>query len=135
MKLLAHVKIDGYSLHGLSSKDIEAYVTAQLTSIISKEVTKNMTISSIKDVYDDSITYIGTITGSSNTYTSGTSGVYTSTNSINSIASSSSNRNYSQINMRVVEYTKNGKVTRVELQKHDEDIDDWVKIPRIQIEE
>jgi hypothetical protein len=35
----------------------------------------------------------------------------------------------------VVEYTKNGKVTRVELQKYDEEGDEWFKIPRIQIEE
>ena len=37
--------------------------------------------------------------------------------------------------LRVVEYTKNGKITRVELQRLNRDCDTWVKIPRIKIEE
>ena len=37
--------------------------------------------------------------------------------------------------LRVVEYTKNGKITRVELQRLNRDHDTWVKIPRIKIEE
>jgi len=37
--------------------------------------------------------------------------------------------------LRVVEYTKNRKITRVELQRLDRKNDTWVKIPRIKIEE
>jgi hypothetical protein len=37
--------------------------------------------------------------------------------------------------LRVVEFTKDDKVTRVELQRYDEQSRDWVKIPRVKIEE
>jgi hypothetical protein len=125
MKLCAQVTIDGYRIHGLSDSELKNYVTAQLTNIVTQEIIKYMTISSTKNAYDDSVTYTGTITNSnliSNVSTISNTGSY-------------STPSYSQINMRVVEYTKNGKVTRVELQKYDENDNDWVKIPRIQIEE
>lgn len=35
--------------------------------------------------------------------------------------------------LRVCEYTKNGKVTKVELQRYENHV--WIKIPRVQIEE
>jgi len=125
MKLCAQVTIDGYRIHGLSDSELKNYVTAQLTNIVTQEVAKYMTISSTKNVYNDSVTYTGTITNSN----------LNSTISTISNTGSYSTPSYSQINMRVVEYTKNGKVTRVELQKYDESDNDWVKIPRIQIEE
>jgi len=40
-----------------------------------------------------------------------------------------------QENLRVVEYIKQGKIIRVELQRYDPNIDDWATIPRIKIEE
>jgi len=125
MKLCAQVTIDSYRIHGLSDSELKNYVFTRLTNTITQEIAKYMTISSSKNVYDDSITYTGTITNSnliSNVSTISSTGSY-------------STPSYSQINMRVVEYTKNGKVTRVELQKYDESDNDWVKIPRIQIEE
>ena len=40
-----------------------------------------------------------------------------------------------QENLRVVEYIKQGKIIRVELQRYNANIDDWETIPRIKIEE
>lgn len=37
--------------------------------------------------------------------------------------------------LRVVEYTKKDKLTRVELQSYDKQTDNWIKVPRVQIEE
>jgi hypothetical protein len=37
--------------------------------------------------------------------------------------------------LRVVEYTKKDKLTRVELQSYDKMSDTWIKVPRVQIEE
>lgn len=37
--------------------------------------------------------------------------------------------------LRVVEYTKKDKLTRVELQSYDKQSDTWIKVPRVQIEE
>jgi hypothetical protein len=40
-----------------------------------------------------------------------------------------------QENLRVVEYIKQSKIIRVELQRYNANIDDWETIPRIKIEE
>ena len=40
-----------------------------------------------------------------------------------------------QETLRVVEYIKQGKIIRVELQRYNANIDDWETIPRIKIEE
>jgi hypothetical protein len=135
MKLVAQVSIDKYRLHGLDPNDTKEYVTSKLADLIKQEILKHMTISSTVDPINDVTNYTGTMTISSN----GSLALGTTTISTNAIsgANYTANRSnaYSQINMRVVEYTKNGKVTRVELQKYDENDNDWVKIPRIQIEE
>lgn len=124
MKLAAQVTIDRYRLDGLNDDETEKYVTTLLSDIIAKEVLKNMAIASHTHAYDDSTTYTGTITATNpNTYSTISPSSYNSTPS------------YSQIAMRVVEYTKNGKVTRVELQRYDDHDNQWCKIPRIQIEE
>ena len=56
------------------------------------------------------------------------------TTSTISISSNSSNVGV-QENLRVVEYIKQGKIIRVELQRYNANIDDWETIPRIKIEE
>ena len=86
-----------------------------------------MTIDKTQDVLTGTITYTGSVHTSSNTIS--VSPTY------NATVSNGTTSPYVQINLRVVEYTKNGKVTRVELQKYDESNDDWLKIPRLQIEE
>lgn len=112
------------SLH-MDQDELQDYVLSSLVNSISKEVTKVMTIDKTQDVLTGTITYTGSVHTSSNTISV----------SPNATVSNGTTSPYVQINLRVVEYTKNGKVTRVELQKYDESNDDWLKIPRLQIEE
>lgn len=67
------------------------------------------------------------------TLTANTGHLIGSTGTI-SISSNSSNIGV-QENLRVVEYIKQGKIIRVELQRYNANIDDWETIPRIKIEE
>jgi hypothetical protein len=131
MKLFSAVTIDNYSVVHMDKDQIKDYVLHSLTREISNEVTKYMQIEETKDHVSDTTRYTGTLT-----ITPGTSiGTVGISSTYNGVIGGSSYTNYSQINLRVVEYTKNGKVTRVELQKYDEEGDEWFKIPRIQIEE
>ena len=114
------------SLH-MDQDELQDYVLSSLANSISKEVTKVMTIDKTQDVLTGTITYTGSVHTSSNTIS--VSPTY------NATVSNGTTSPYVQINLRVVEYTKNGKVTRVELQKYDESNDNWLKIPRLQIEE
>lgn len=111
------------SLH-MDQDELKNYVLYSLAKNISREVTKIMTIDKSEDILSGTITYTGSVHTSPNNVT------------ISTMAGSNETASaYSQINLRVVEYTKNGKVTRVELQKYDELNNDWLKIPRLQIEE
>jgi len=133
MNLTAQVTIDRYQVFNLDPRDLKNYITTQLADILINELIKNMTITSHTNFNDNSTTYVGSISTSPYIHNIGANGpIGTSTIAASSLNSNSS---YSQINMRVVEYTKNGKVTRVELQKYDESDNNWVKIPRIKIEE
>ena len=124
MKWATQLRIDSCRLYSLSPDETKKYVTALLSDQLAREILKSMTITSDKNAYDDSVTYTGTITAANpSMYSTITPSSYNSTSS------------YSQINMRVVEYTKNSKVTRVELQRYDDHNNQWYKIPRIQIEE
>jgi len=62
---------------------------------------------------------------------------YATVTSSNVLNGSSKNNTFEDVlkNLRVVEYTKNGKITRVELQRLDNENDTWIKIPRIKLEE
>ena len=130
--LEARIVLSSALVHDLGQFDIKEYVFKNLSDEISKEILNHMTITEHKDVLSDTITYTGTLSGVNTISISpgqlvGNSGnAYTASNSANT---------YSQIILRVVEYTKDGKVTRVELQQYDDSKDDWFKIPRIQIEE
>lgn len=111
------------ALH-MTQDELENYVLSSLSKNISHELVKSMTIEKTKDPLSGSITYVGSIMNTTpNTVTISTAQGYNGTNS-----------SYSQINLRVVEYTKAGKITRVELQRCDEN-GEWMKIPRLQIEE
>lgn len=127
----ARIVLSSALVHDLGQFDIKGYVLKNLSDEISKEILNHMTITEHKDVLSDTITYTGTLSGVNTISISpgqlvGNSGNVTVSNSTNT---------YSQIILRVVEYTKDGKVTRVELQQYDDSKDDWFKIPRIQIEE
>ena len=123
----AAIQIPSHMTLHMKQDELQDYVLSSLASSISKEVTKVMTIDKTQDVLTGTITYTGSVHTSSNTIS--VSPTY------NATVSNGTTSPYVQINLRVVEYTKNGKVTRVELQKYDESNDDWLKIPRIQIEE
>ena len=134
MKLAAAVTVNNLMSVHMDQDELKRFVLNSLSNEISKGIVKHMDIEEQKDIITDTTRYTGTITVNSNSIASSISGAngisgYTVTNSGTGISS------YSQINLRVVEYTKSGKVTRVELQKYDEESDDWMKIPRIQIEE
>lgn len=131
----AAIEISSYVTIHMKQDELQDYVLSSLSREISKEISKNMTVNKTHNPTTDSITYTGTLaTVGANTVTvSGFNG--TTGPNISGATISTSPNNYSQINLRVVEYTKNGKVTRVELQKYDESNDDWLKIPRLQIEE
>ena len=125
MKLSASINVHADLSYMMDKDELKDYVLHALTREISKEIGKHMTVTSTPNVMDNSTTYVGTVTVGS--VGAATISGYNGTTSPSS--------GYSQINLRVVEYTKNGKVTRVELQKYDESSDDWFRIPRIQIEE
>lgn len=136
MKLVAAVTISNHKMVQMKEDEIKDFVMNSLAHEISTEVAKHMEIEETKHPYNDTTRYSGTITTSPSLQGHLTIGPSSIGNgSIYTTSGSSSYKDYSQINLRVVEYTKNGKVTRVELQKYDEHGDEWFKIPRIQIEE
>ena len=125
----AAIQVPSHMTLHMKQDELQDYVLSSLANHISHEISKKMTVDKQYDPMTDTITYTGSITTGQNTITvsgfNGTSGATVS----------SSPNNYSQINLRVVEYTKGGKVTRVELQRYDDSNNDWFKIPRVQIEE
>lgn len=130
----AAVRISASMQHTMTQDMLKDYVLSSLQKHIAGEVAKQMTISKIYNPMTDDTTYTGTLTlplmhtTSNNLTVSGaTASGFNGTVAVR-------NTSVQEI-LRVVEYTKNGKVTRVELQKYDEESDDWMKIPRIQIEE
>jgi hypothetical protein len=128
MKLCAKTTISASMLTTVDKEYVQDFVLNSLSKEISKEVLKQMDVTEVKDINTDTITYTGTLTIPSTQWGAAT----ISTSSYNGTSAGYSNI---QEIFRVVEYTKNGKVTRVELQSFDQNSDNWVKIPRIQIEE
>jgi hypothetical protein len=134
MKLSAAITISNMmSLH-MDQDELKSYVLNSLSNEISKEVIKHMDVEEQKDIVTDTTNYTGTLTITP-TNGVGISSISTTGNAYIVNTTPNTYSSYSQINLRVVEYTKNGKVTRVELQKYDDESEDWYKIPRIQIEE
>lgn len=133
----AAVTVSASMEHTMTQDMLRDYVLSSLHKHIAGEVAKKMTIIKTYDSTTDSTTYTGTFTAPI-THTSGNSmtiGASTVSGFNGTVSVSNKNKASVQEILRVVEYTKNGKVTRVELQKYDEENDDWIKIPRIQIEE
>lgn len=132
---VASVTVDSDMLMHMSDGDIKDYVyetlRSQLSNHMVKDIEKNMTIEESKNLYNNTTTYTGVVDASkvyNNTLTVSANGI--SGSSISQVLTSPV-----QQNLRVVEYTKGGKTSRVELQFYDESNDDWIKVPRIQIEE
>ena len=132
--ICASVTIASQLLMQSGSSEVRDYVykelQSQLGSALTQDLEKHMNIKETRDALTDTITYTATVDPNAyqtslNTITvAGYNGVV-GTSHISPV----------QKNLRVVEYTKSGKITRVELQFYDETSDDWIKVPRIQLEE
>lgn len=126
--IAAQVRVDNLMKLQVDKQYIEDYVNSNLADLITKEVMKTMTVTSKDDIVTDSTVYTATlpIPSSSIVGTSmGHNGTFTN-NRVSGIITKVPE-------LRVMEYTKNGKVTRVELQYYDGDT--WVKVPRHTFEE
>lgn len=131
-KLVAAVTVDNAMLVRMDDDQIKDYVHNELRNIISNEVMKHADITTSKNLYDDTNTFTATLPITHSTASSvivGTSAGYNGTFTNNHVSGIITK----QPELRVMEYTKNGKVTRVELQYYNGD--DWIKVPRHQLEE
>ena len=103
--LKAQVEVNSFETMSIPQDELERLIKLKLAEQFKEYVTKSMDITKQYNPQSDSTTYVATI-----------------------------NDNLDKIEeLRVVEFTKNGKVTRVELQRKSSH--GWKKIPRIQIEE
>jgi hypothetical protein len=130
----AAVTINSHMLHTSEPEDIEDYVHRELRTQIANEIMKtvDIDITTTKNALDDTITYSASLPITHSTASSvivGSSVGYNGTFTNNHVSGIITK----QPELRVMEYTKNGKVTRVELQYYDGD--DWIKVPRHQLEE
>lgn len=135
----AAITISASMQHTMTQDMLKDYVLSSLERNIAQEISKQMNITKQYDSLTDTITYTGTFTNSNNPSVGVVGAVGSSISGISGFNGTTtivgpSHNNVQEI-LRVVEYTKNGKITRVELQKYDEEHDSWNKIPRIQIEE
>ena len=130
---VAAVTISSHMLDNSNQKDIEDYVHRELSAQITNEIMKHIDVATRENVLDDTVTYTAALP-ISNTITSGliigSSGGYNGPTFTNNHTSGIITK---QPELRVMEFTKNGKVTRVELQYYDGD--DWIKVPRHTFEE
>ena len=127
----AAVTISASTEHTMTQDMLKDYVLSSLEKHLAQEVAKQMIVDKQHDPMTDDITYTATVNVPSPVNTITVSGF----NGTAAITGSTIHANSVQEILRVVEYTKNGKITRVELQKYDEENDSWNKIPRVQIEE
>lgn len=130
----ASVRIDSLAQLSMDEDGLKNYVLSSLTRYISAEISKQLTIHEQYNPMDDSTTYTGTYTVNTIPVTHTTSNNIT-VSTMSGFNGTTGIRDGVQKIFRVVEYTKNGKVSRVELQQYSEEDDSWTKVPRIQIEE
>lgn len=115
--LKAQLIVDEYRTAVMDTQYLKDYVADQLLRDMYPELLKEMTIENITNLNSGITTYTGSLNVGASTITN--------TYSNYDIAS--------VMELRVVEFTKNGKVTKVELQRYTED--GWRRIPRVQIED
>lgn len=115
-QLKASIDIRPHELMSMPDHELDILVKRKLAEqfreTLMQKIDKNMKVTSQYNPLTDTTSYTGSFTASS---FNGTSYVEKAED------------------LRVVEFTKNGKVARVELQRKTEH--GWKKIPRIQIEE
>ena len=110
--------VDDYRLYGITPVERERQIRSKLVREMEKVLMDELEITSIGNPITDQHTYTGSLTVSR----------------ANGITGSAYNTNHMiQAELRVVEYTKKGKVAKVELQQYT--ISGWKKVQRIQIEE
>lgn len=115
----AQITLDEFQTSVLDAHQLEDYIKRNLFAQMTSGIIDEMTITKTGNPHIATNTYTGSLTVSPNTV-SGFNG--TSPSLIERVEE-----------LRVVEFTKNNKVTRVELQRKTEN--GWRKIPRIRIEE
>ena len=135
----AAITISASMQHTMTQDMLKDYVLSSLEKYITQQISKQMTITKQYDSMTDTTTYTGTYTVPVTQTQTNSNNLTVSTSTVSGFNGTSTIVGTSRVGvqeiLRVVEYTKNGKVTRVELQKYDEENDSWNKIPRIQLEE
>lgn len=128
--LKAQVTIDEFQASIMDSDQLKDYVKRNLFAIMTDSIMNEMTIKNTKSPTADTSTFTGTLeigSGYGGTVTAvSNSSIGSSYNGTHAIARQPDE-------LRVVEFTKNGKVTKVELQARTSD--GWRRVPRIQIED
>lgn len=130
--ITAEVRVDNLMKLQTDEEYVEGYVNSNLASLLTQEIMKTMTVTSRNDIATDSTVYTATLPithTTANSITVGTSAGYNGTFTNNHVSGIITK----QPELRVMEFTKNGKVTRVELQYYDGD--NWIKVPRHTFEE
>lgn len=128
----AAVDISSLMAIQMTPDELENYVRLSLASYIAKEISKVMPITKTTNQITDTHTYTTSIPITHTTSNSLTISGFNGTAGTIS-GGSPITKTGVQENLRVVEYYKNGKVSRVELQFFDGY--DWLKVPRIKKED
>jgi hypothetical protein len=114
--LKSQFTIDDYQTAVMDKQYLEEHITRNLIHQMQPELINEMTIINVGNPNIGMTTYTGTLNVGADTI--------------------STIRTEPELNLRdlrVVEFTKKGKVTKVELQYYAEGV--WLRIPRVQIEE
>lgn len=126
----AAVTLSADMLMHMGEKEAESFVMSKLSDQISSQLVSTLPITKTEDHYNQTITYTAQTSSPSSLYTSGSLTV----SPVTSSSYNTINNNESVLeNLRVVEYYKGEKVTRVELQFFDGE--DWKKVPRLRKED
>lgn len=126
----AAVTLSADMLMHMGEKEAESFVMSKLSDQISSQLVSTLPITKTEDHYNQTITYTAQTSSPSSLYTSGSLSV----SPVTSSSYNTINNNESVLeNLRVVEYYKGEKVTRVELQFFDGE--DWKKVPRLRKED
>jgi hypothetical protein len=118
--LKVHITVDEFQTSIMDKHQLQDYVQRNLFAQMTSNIINEMTIEKDPNPNIGISTYTGTLhIGASTTST---------ISGYNGVAST-----FQETELRVVEFTKKGKVTKVELQQYTHD--GWRRVPRIQIEE
>lgn len=117
--LKTQLTVDDFQTSIMDSHQLKEFVERNLFAHMTDSIMKEMTIENVGNPNTGVTTYTGTLNVGAST--------------INGSSYSTTLRDEPQLNLRVVEFTKKGKVTKVELQHYAEG--GWLRVPRIQIEE